>query len=95
VGPVREGAVRTGSTVALARDGERLIAYVADHDRRLIDVVDVSRGRVEAAIPVGGQPEQLLVLADGRVAVSITDEPRGRARADGNAAELFVMRCSR
>ena len=96
VGPVREGAVRQGSTVALARDGERLIAYVADHDRRLIDVVDVSRGRVEAAIPVGGQPEQLLVLADGRVAVSITDESRVAVlEPTGNAAEPLVMRCSR
>jgi hypothetical protein len=96
VGPVREGAVRQGSTVALARDGEKLLAYVADHDRRLLDVVDVSKGRVEAAIPLGGQPEQVMVLADGRVAVSITDESRiAVLEPTGNAAEPLVMRCSR
>jgi cytochrome c553 len=71
IGPAREGTVRQGSTVALARDGGRLVAYVADHDRRRLAVVDVASRKVDAFVPLYGAPEQLEVLDDGRVVVAI------------------------
>jgi hypothetical protein len=57
--------------VALARDGQRLIAYVADKDRSRLAVVDVTAGAMQAAIPLFGAPEQVVILADGRVVTSI------------------------
>lgn len=71
LGPRPEPGVRQGSTVALAREGERLFAYVADRDRKLLTVIDVKAQRHLASAPLAGTPEQLLVLPDGRVVVAI------------------------
>ncbi len=88
IGPFREGTVRQGSTVALARDRQTLVAYVADRDRRRLAVVDLGAEKVEANVPLFGAPEQVEVLADGRVIVSIGEgrhieafEPTGDPRA--------------
>jgi len=76
VGPVRADAMRQGASVQLARSKGRTLAYVADEDSRAVHVVDVDRGTELASVPVGGAPAQLLVLADGRVAVTLRDKNR-------------------
>ncbi|HEU4535912.1 MAG TPA: cytochrome C peroxidase [Polyangiaceae bacterium] len=79
-GATRYGNAREGSTVALALapgagpEAERVIAYVADSDDGAIYTVDVAGGgRVLARTALRGRPEQVLVLADGRVAATLRD----------------------
>jgi YVTN family beta-propeller protein len=95
-GPRREGEVRQGSSVALAREGERLLAYVADKDRSQITVVDLTTDQVIQAVPTSGAPEQLLVLADGRVVASIADGAHVEVfEPTGNPSEVLASRCAR
>lgn len=96
VGPVREGDVRQGASVALAREGDTLLAYVADHDRKQIDVVDVKKQELRAAISVDGSPEQVLVLGDGRVVATIGDGTHIEVfEPTGDAATPLSLRCAR
>jgi hypothetical protein len=80
VGAARYGTARAGSSVALALapdagpEGGRVLAYVADADDTALYTVDVSTGKALARSPLKGHPEQILVLADGRVAASLRDE---------------------
>jgi hypothetical protein len=85
-GPLPGAAARQGSTVAIATDQARTIAYVADEDDDAVHTVDVDARKELAVTPLGGSPAQLLVLADGRVAAVLRDrnrvvilEPRERA----------------
>jgi cytochrome c peroxidase len=85
-GPSRLAAVRQGSAIALARSGNTTLAYVADEDDSAIHTVDIDGQRELAVTPLAGAPSALLVLADGRVAVTLRDqgrvavyEPRERA----------------
>ncbi len=75
VGARRFAPVRTSSTVALAASGEgaalRVLAYVADGDDPLLHTVDIRQGHELSVTPLRGAPEQVLVLADGRVAVTL------------------------
>lgn len=75
VGPARLGPTRAGSPIALAasRDarGDRTIAYVADADEPTLHTIDVDARKELATTRLRGRPEQLLVLADGRVAVTL------------------------
>jgi cytochrome c peroxidase len=81
LGAQRLGALRQSSSVALARSGPaagapssapgRLIAYVADADDTRLYTVDVDDRKEIAATRLKGRPEQVLVLADGRVVVSL------------------------
>lgn len=96
VGPVREGSVRQGSTVALARESERLLAYVADRDRNQISVVDVTHNALVQTVPASGSPEQLLVLADGRVVASIADGAHIEVfEPTGDPERVLESRCAR
>ena len=88
VGAVRLGSERQGSTVALARSGSATVAYVADEDDDVLHTIDVGAGAQRATTPLSGSPSQVLVLADGRVAVALRDknqiqilEPAERAEA--------------
>jgi len=63
--------VRAGSPVALAALGERTIAYVADADEPTLHTIDVDTHKEIATTRLRGRPEQLLVLADGRVAATL------------------------
>lgn len=88
VGLVKEGPVRQGSAVALARDAGKLVAIVADKDAKRLSVVDLDAGSVTGSVEVGGAPEQVLLLGDGRVVATIADashievlEPTGKADA--------------
>jgi DNA-binding beta-propeller fold protein YncE len=73
VGPVRATLDRQGSAVALARQGDRTLAYVADADSRAIHTVDIDNRTEVATTPLPGAPSQLLVLADGRIAATLRD----------------------
>ena len=73
VGGTRVADARQGSTVALVRWGGATIAYVADEDEGAIQTIDVDGGALRATTKLGGSPAQLLVLADGRVAVTLRD----------------------
>jgi hypothetical protein len=66
-------AQRQGSSVALAREGDQLVAYGTNPDRGTIHLVDVGSREVVASAEVLGTPEQLQVLNDGRLVVSIGD----------------------
>jgi DNA-binding beta-propeller fold protein YncE len=74
--PARVSLERQGSAVALARAGDRLLAYVADADSRSVHTLSIDEGRQLARTRVEGEPRQLLVLADGRVAATLSDGTR-------------------
>ncbi|MBL9022825.1 MAG: hypothetical protein JNL21_11545 [Myxococcales bacterium] len=85
--------VRQSSTIALAHDGPRLVALLADTDSRAIHVVDVASGAVRS-VEVEGAPEQLLVSPDGRLLVTIADGHRADVfEAQGSAEGGLVKRC--
>jgi DNA-binding beta-propeller fold protein YncE len=61
--------------VALVKaPGGPLLAYVADSDEPTLHTVDVDSGRELATTDLKGTPEHLLVLADGRVVVTLRDQ---------------------
>jgi hypothetical protein len=64
---------REGSAIALAKLGETTIAYVADPDVNGVRTFDLTARRELALTQLSGEPAQVLVLADGRVAVSLRD----------------------
>jgi DNA-binding beta-propeller fold protein YncE/cytochrome c553 len=74
-GPTRLAPQRASSALALATtgsdDGRRVIAYIADADEPTLHTVDLTGPTEIAATPLIGRPEQVLVLADGRVAVTL------------------------
>jgi len=106
--PKASASTRQGSTVALARGGhgenggDALYAYVADHDRDRLLLVNVTSQTTEASAELFGSPEQVQVLADGRVVVTIGDsnhievfEPTGSA-ITGKGSESGLSRmCAR
>ena len=71
VGAARLSPLRASSAVALARVRDDTIAYVADADEPVLHTVDVAAGRELATTTLHGNPEQVLVLGDGRVAVTL------------------------
>jgi hypothetical protein len=48
-----------------------VIAYVADSDEPTLRTIDVDQRKEIASTPLPGTPEQVLVLADGRVAATL------------------------
>jgi DNA-binding beta-propeller fold protein YncE len=62
-----------GSSVVLARWGERDVAVLADADRRRVAVFDLVEKKVVGGVDVDGAPAELLMLDDGRVVVSLED----------------------
>jgi YVTN family beta-propeller protein len=79
-GATRLGVVRQSASVALARapsEGGKpgaVLAYVADTDEPTLHTVDISSGREVAVTELKGNPEHVMVLADGRVAVTLRGE---------------------
>lgn len=74
-GATRLGPTRASSTLALAGvrsgDARRVIAYIADADEPTLHTVDLAGPTEIATTPLLGRPEHVLVLADGRVAVTL------------------------
>src|SRR5580700_8349368 len=86
---------RQGSSVALSRLGDVTVAYVADEDDDVVRVMDVDRGVERAVFPVQGSPAQVLVLADGRVAVTLRDKNRvAILEPTGHDDAPLELRCS-
>jgi cytochrome c peroxidase len=73
VGAARLGALRQSSSVALASTpgNATTIAYIADTDEPTLHTVDVDAQREIAVTRLHDRPEQVIVLADGRVAVTL------------------------
>jgi YVTN family beta-propeller protein len=71
--PVPLGLTRAGSTVALAKLGDKTLAYIADEDDSAVHVIDVDTQKDISKTPVAGKPGQLMFLADGRLVVTIRD----------------------
>jgi cytochrome c peroxidase len=69
--PISEG--HAGSAVALAWVGTKRIAFVADEDDGDVHAIDAEKHVELSATDVGGAPAQLLVLPDGRIAVTLRD----------------------
>jgi hypothetical protein len=94
-GAQRVGAIRQGSTVALAQQGGVTLAYVADEDDAAIHTFDVDHGVELAVTPLDGAPAQLLVLEDGRVAVALRDRNRvAILEPDTRADAPLELRCA-
>jgi len=86
-GPTRVANAREGSTVALVQNGGQTLAYVADADDNLLHTIDVNAGTERAVTPLDGAPAQLLVLADGRVAVTLRDKNRVQILEPGASSD--------
>jgi mono/diheme cytochrome c family protein/DNA-binding beta-propeller fold protein YncE len=67
-------AAHQSSTVALARFGDRTVAFIADEDGHALTLVDLDRRAELASTPLPGAPSQLLLTTDGRVLVALRDE---------------------
>ncbi|MDI3290328.1 c-type cytochrome [Polyangium sp. 15x6] len=74
VGAKPLAGARQGGVVALAKAGDKTIAYVADEDDGNIHTVDVATGKELGTTQLGGTPSQVLVSADGRVVVALRDK---------------------
>jgi len=89
-GPARVApldATGAGSTIAVARFGDRTLAYVADEDDHDVHTVDVDSRRELATTPIAGTPSQLLVTKDGRLVVLVRDQARAVVLEPAPAAE--------
>ena len=73
-GAARLGPTRASSAIALAKGqsgDRRAIAYIADADEPTLHTVDLAGPTEVATTPLIGRPEHVLVLGDGRVAVTL------------------------
>jgi cytochrome c peroxidase len=72
----------TGSSVALAKQGDRRLAIIADSDAKMVRVVDTDAMREGEGTPLSGAPSEVVVGSDGRVYVAVRD------RAEVDVLEL-------
>ncbi len=83
-----------GGTVSLAAWGDQVVAYVVHEDDRAIHAVDV-RGKEVAVTALDGVPSSVLVMADGRVAVTLRDKSRLQLFEPGaRPTDALSLRCS-
>jgi cytochrome c peroxidase len=95
VGAVRADEKRQGGAVTLARLGDRTLAYVADEDSQALHTIDVLAGREVATTSLAGSPAQAMVLADGRVVVTLKDKNAIQVLEPGeNATDTLTSRCT-
>jgi hypothetical protein len=93
--PTPVGLTRAGSTVALARLGDKTLAYIADEDDMAVHVVDVDTKTDIARTALAGKPSQLMFLADGRLVVAIRDKAQVEVLEPGpDATKAMDLRCS-
>lgn len=83
------GAASAG-TVALARAGDRTVAFLADPDDRAVVTVDVTTREVLASTPLGARPSAVLVTRGGRLAALGADDAHVHLLALLDAAEPLV-----
>jgi DNA-binding beta-propeller fold protein YncE len=95
VGAVRADELRQGGAVTLARLGTTTLAYVADEDSQVLHTIDVMAGREIATTSLGGSPAQAMVLADGRVVVTLRDKNAIEVLEPGESAnQPLASRCT-
>ena len=93
--PVPLGLTRSGSTVALAKLGDKTLAYIADEDDSAVHVVDVDTQKDISKTPVAGKPGQVMFLADGRLVVTIRDKAQLNVLEPGpDATKPMDPRCA-
>jgi mono/diheme cytochrome c family protein len=89
----RVGDPQSGALV-IAKAGQRILAFVADEDERALHTVDVDSMRETAVTPLPGVPAQVLLLSDGRVAVSLRDNNQLAVLEPGaDASRQLELRC--
>ncbi|HHH11505.1 MAG TPA: hypothetical protein ENK23_05460, partial [Sorangium sp.] len=94
-GPVRLDTRRQSGVVALAKVGDSTIAYVADSDDESLQTYDVDAGKLLAVTRLGAAPEHVLVLSDGRVAVTMRNQNRVQLlEPHADAAQPLTGLCS-
>jgi DNA-binding beta-propeller fold protein YncE/mono/diheme cytochrome c family protein len=76
VGALPLGQARQGGAVALGSLGDAVIAYVADEDDHAVRAIDVGAGVERGVTRLPGSPAQVMILADGRIAVTLRDRNR-------------------
>lgn len=69
-----EGFERDGAAIAVARVLGRTLAFVADEDEDAVHTVDLDQRLEIARTDLDGRPSALLVLPDGRLAVTLRDD---------------------
>jgi DNA-binding beta-propeller fold protein YncE/mono/diheme cytochrome c family protein len=62
---------RTAGALALAKAGDRSVAFVADEDERALRTIDLASGAEIAFTPLDAAPGQTIVTADGRLVVAL------------------------
>jgi DNA-binding beta-propeller fold protein YncE len=93
--PVPVELTRAGSTVALARLGDKTYAYIADEDDSAVHVVDVDAKKDIGKTPLAGKPAQLVFLADGRLVVTLRDKAQVEVLEPGpDATQPMDPRCA-
>jgi DNA-binding beta-propeller fold protein YncE len=85
---------RSGSTVALATGGGRVLAYVADEDDWTVHVVDLGARKRLAETPLEGRPSQLMFLPDGRLVVLLRDKSQVLVLEARGKPEQLERRCA-
>ncbi len=88
------GEHRQSGTVALARFGERTVAFVADEDSRAVIAVDVESRAELASTPLGAAPSQLLLTTDGRVIVALRDAGKVAVLEPTGPEKGLSLRCA-
>jgi hypothetical protein len=84
-----------GSTIALAHQGRRRLALVADADAHALRALDVRTGEELGRTDLPGTPGQLVIAGDGRVFVAVRDAAEVDELAAGPTADGFPMRIAR
>lgn len=99
VGAARVDEARQSGAVVLAEtstpSGRRLLAYVTDLDEPALRTIDVKSGREIAVTRLRGQGEHAIVLADGRVAVTLRQDNLVEVlEPSAKAEEPLASRCA-
>lgn len=88
------GEARQSATLALARFGERTIAFVADEDSKALIALDVDRRAELGRTPLGATPSQLLLTRDGRVLVALRDVGKVAVFEPSTPEKALGLRCA-
>ncbi|HSO33552.1 MAG TPA: hypothetical protein VLT33_13560 [Labilithrix sp.] len=87
------GQPRSGSSVALAKLGDKSVALVADEDGRAIQIVDLATNKEIGSAALDGAPSQVMVTTDGRILALLRDRSRMQV-LEAESATSLVARCS-
>lgn len=83
-----------GSTVALGALGGKTLAFIADEDDAAIHVVDVDSGALLSTTLLEGQPSQLVLLGDGRLAVAVRNRSQLHVFDNADPRRPLVRGCA-